>query len=109
MKICPKCFLPQLLDEEVLNSLSHDGKNYICPHCGQIESLEKLDPLRAHYLKVGMKRAQAAQYGLDGFGEPKLPRCEDGLPCTPLHCNRSIEECEHTEFKKSLVGGIDKK
>jgi hypothetical protein len=99
MKTCPRCFLPQLQDEEVLNSLAHDGSGYICIQCGQIESLTTLDPFRAHYLKVGLKRAQAGLYGLNEFGDPNLPRCKDGLPCTPLHCKRSIKECNHTEFK----------
>jgi len=51
----------------------------ICSTCGQIESLETLDPMRAHYLKVGLRRAQAAMYGLDENGNPKLPK-DESLP-----------------------------
>jgi hypothetical protein len=72
-RLCPRCKLPMNKDD-VLNALSHDGKTVICSTCGQIESLEKLDPMRAHYLKVGQRRAQAGMYGLDKDGNPNLPK-----------------------------------
>jgi hypothetical protein len=78
-KICPRCFLPTLADNEVLNSLSHDGKTYVCSQCGQIESLERLDPMRAQFLKLGQKRAQAGLYGLDKNRNPKLPSVNQKL------------------------------
>ena len=75
MKNCPRCHLPELEDEEVLNALSHDGKTYICSTCGKIESLEKLGQEGIAYgLRLGQRRAQAALYGLDENREPKLPK-----------------------------------
>lgn len=71
-KLCPRCRL-EMKDDPVLNAVSHDGKTEICSLCGLIESLEKLAPDRAYGLKVGQKRMQAAIYGLDEKGEPKLP------------------------------------
>lgn len=64
-------------EDDALNALSHDGKTVICSLCGQIESLEKFDPVRAHYLRVGQRRTQAALYGLDEKGNPKLPKEEE--------------------------------
>jgi len=72
-KLCPRCYLPMPSDD-AFNALSHNGKTVICSMCGQIESLEKFDPLRAYYLKIGQKRAQAALYGLDKNRNPKLPK-----------------------------------
>jgi len=72
-KICPKCYLPSLNDDNVFNALSHDGKTYICSDCGQIQSLEKLDPMRAEGLKLGQRQAQVALYGLDKDHNPNLP------------------------------------
>ena len=72
-KLCPRCYLP-MPSEDVLNCLSHDGKTVICSTCGQIESLEKLYPARAEGLRIGQIRAQAAIYGLDKNGNPKLPK-----------------------------------
>jgi hypothetical protein len=74
VKICPRCKLPELQDNDALNALSHDGKTYVCSTCGQIESLEKFDPARAYGLKLGQRRAQAALYGLDKKHNPKLPK-----------------------------------
>lgn len=79
MKLCPRCKLPTLEEEEVLNCLSHDGKTYICRMCGQIESFEKLCPSRAYGLKIGQRRAQAALYGLDENRNPKLPKSIVGV------------------------------
>jgi len=41
------------------------------------ESYVKFAPHLAYGLKVGQKRAQAALYGLDEHGEPKLPKGDD--------------------------------
>jgi len=57
-----------------LNALSHDGKTEICTMCAQIESLEKFSPERAYGLKTSQRRMQAAKYGLDEKGNPKLPK-----------------------------------
>jgi len=64
-----------MYDDPALNAISLDGKSEICSMCGQIETLEKLAPDRAYALKVGQRRMQAAKYGLDEKGDPKLP-CE---------------------------------
>ena len=72
-KLCPKCKLPMEQDD-VLNALSHNGKTVICSICGQIESFEKFDSARAEGLKIGQRRAQAAIYGLDQNGNPKVPK-----------------------------------
>jgi len=63
-------------EDSALNAVSHDGKTEICSMCGQIESLEKIAPDRAYGLKVSQKRMQAAKYGLDEKGNPKLPKCK---------------------------------
>jgi len=72
-RLCPRCFVNVLEKDDALNALSHDGKTVICSQCGQIESFEKLDPDRAYGLKIGLRRAQAALYGLDENRNPKLP------------------------------------
>lgn len=72
-KLCPRCKLPALHEDNALNALSHDGKTMICTTCGQIESYEKSAPHLAEGLKVGQRRSQAALYGLDESGNPKLP------------------------------------
>ena len=72
-KICPKCKLP-MEDNNALNSLSLDGKTTICSLCGQIESLERTAPHLAEGLKIALSRAQAAVFGLDKHGDPKLPK-----------------------------------
>lgn len=74
MKKCPKCKIGDMNDDDALNALSHDGTTYVCSTCGQIESLERLDPLRAEGLKIGLRRAQAAIFGLDKNNNPKLPK-----------------------------------
>lgn len=72
-KLCPRCKL-SMKDNPVLNARSHNGKLEICTTCGQIESLEALGISdQAEGLRVGQKRSQAAIYGLDEKGEPKLP------------------------------------
>ena len=76
VKLCPRCKL-EMSENPALNAVSHDGKTEICTLCGQIESLEKFATDRAYGLKVGQKRMQAAKYGLDEKGEPKLPRCAE--------------------------------
>ena len=73
-KNCPRCHLPAMEDDDALNARSHDGTMYICSQCGKIESLKTLDPMRAHYLEIGQRRAQAALYGLDEKGNPKIPK-----------------------------------
>lgn len=73
-RLCPWCKLPALEDDPALNAVSHDGKTEICSMCGQIESLERFDPMRAEGLRLGQRRAQAALYGLDKNRNPKLPR-----------------------------------
>ena len=72
-KNCPRCHLPEMNEDDTLNALSHDGKTYICTTCGQIESLERFSPDRAEGLRIGQRRTQAALYGLDEKGNPKLP------------------------------------
>ena len=74
MKKCPRCKIVDINDDDALNALSHDGKTYVCSTCGQIESLERLDPVRAEGLKVGLRRAQAAVFGLDKNNNPKIPK-----------------------------------
>jgi hypothetical protein len=74
MKLCPRCKLATLEDNDALNAVSHDGKTIVCATCGLIESLEKFDPARAEGLKLGQRRAQAAMYGLDKKRNPKLPK-----------------------------------
>jgi hypothetical protein len=62
-------------DDDVLNALSHDGKTVICTTCGQIESYEAMGLFDMVYgLKTGQRRSQAALYGLDEKGNPKLPK-----------------------------------
>ena len=73
IKLCPRCKLP-MEDDDVLNALSHDGKTVICSMCGQIESYKTLCPMRAEGLLIAQKRVQAAYYGLDKKGNPKLPK-----------------------------------
>ena len=73
MKTCPRCFLETLHDEDVLNAVSHDGKEVICSTCGRIESLERLNPALAMALKMGQRQVQAARYGLDKNRNPRLP------------------------------------
>ena len=76
-KTCPRCKLPALEVDNALNALSHDGKEYICSVCGQIEGFESIGAVHfAEGLKVGQRRAQAALYGLDEKGNPKIPREE---------------------------------
>lgn len=72
-RLCPRCFLP-MPDEDVLCSLSHDGKTVICSTCGQIESFEQVDYAKAEGLRMGQRHAQAALYGLDKNRNPKLPK-----------------------------------
>ena len=72
-KLCPRCKL-EMPDIPSLCALSHDGKTVICTLCGQIESMEQFDPSRAYGMKVGLRRMQAAKYGLDKNGNPKLPK-----------------------------------
>ena len=72
-RLCPRCFLP-MPDPDVLCARSHDGKTVICSMCGEIESFEKFDFARAEGLKIAQRRAQAALYGLDEHGDPKLPK-----------------------------------
>lgn len=75
MKNCPRCHLPELEDDDVLNALSHDGKTYVCSTCGKIESFEKLGlDAKAYGLKLAQRRSQAALYGLDENRNPKLPK-----------------------------------
>ena len=74
MPRCPRCKLLTLQDNSVLNALSHDGKTQICNVCAQIESFEKTAPHLAEELKVGLRRIQAAVFGLDKNGNPKLPK-----------------------------------
>ena len=73
MKLCPRCKL-EMNEDNALNALSHNGRTVICSTCGQIESLEKFDPARAYGLKFGQRQMQAAKYGLDKDGNPKLPK-----------------------------------
>ena len=73
MQRCPRCKLLTLQDNPALNALSHDGKTQICTTCAQIESFEKTVPHIAEGLKVGLRRTQAAVFGLDKDGNPKLP------------------------------------
>jgi len=64
--------------DDALNALSHDGKTIICTTCGQIESLEKLGAhAQAYGLKINQRRIQAAIYGLDKNGNPKLPKLKE--------------------------------
>ena len=74
MKRCPRCKMDTMEDDDVLNALSHDGKTYICSTCGRIESLERFRPDLAEGLKIAQRRAQAAIFGIDEKGNPKLPK-----------------------------------
>ena len=74
MSRCPRCKLMTLNDNPALNAVSLDGKTQICTTCGQIESLEKFAPDRAEGLKIGLRRTQAAVFGIDKNGNPKLPK-----------------------------------
>ena len=76
-KLCPRCKLPTLYDEEVMNCLSHDGKTYICQMCGKIESLRRISPSSAYGLKLSQRQAQAAMYGLDKDRNPNLPKVNE--------------------------------
>ena len=76
LNICPKCKL-MMSEDDALNAVSLDGKTIICSICGQTESLEKVAPDLAYGLKIGLRRAQAAVYGLDKHGDPKLPKEAD--------------------------------
>ncbi len=72
MKLCPHCKVFDIQDDDGLNALSHDGKSYICNQCAQIESLEPMG--MAEGLKIAIRRAQAAKYGLDKDHNPKVPK-----------------------------------
>jgi len=74
MPRCPRCKLFTLQDNPALNALSLDGKTQICNTCAQIETLEKTAPCIAEGLKIGLRRTQAAVFGLDKDGNPKLPK-----------------------------------
>ncbi|MBA7634073.1 hypothetical protein ES703_41652 [subsurface metagenome] len=76
-RLCPSCSLPMPTDD-ALCARSHDGKTVICSLCGQIESFEEADPARAEGFKLARRRAQAALYGLDEHGNPKLPKAGAG-------------------------------
>jgi hypothetical protein len=72
-RICPRCFLPMNKDD-VMNSLSHDNKIYICNQCGQIESMKGiLGPDSVYGLELGQRRIQAALYGLNKNRDPNTP------------------------------------
>jgi hypothetical protein len=77
-RICPKCFLPNpttsIEEDDVFNSLSHDGEVPICSRCGYIESLEATKPedITVYGLVLANERAQAALYGLVK-GRPNIP------------------------------------
>lgn len=75
MKLCPRCKL-EMNEDDALNALSHDGQQIICTLCAKIEGLEMFAPDRAYGLKIGLRRMQAAKYGLDEKGNPKLPKEE---------------------------------
>lgn len=77
IRLCPRCFL-QMAEEDVLNSLSHDGKTIVCSQCGHIESMSKLSPDSVYGLKLGQRRAQAAMWGLNKNRDPNLPKIEAG-------------------------------
>jgi len=73
MKRCPRCKLP-MQDNDALNAVSLDGKTIICTMCAQIESLERAAPHIAEGLKISQRRLQAAIFGLDDKGNPRLPQ-----------------------------------
>jgi hypothetical protein len=82
-RICPKCFLPAptvpIHDDDVMNSLSHNGEIYICSQCGQMESMGGLFGEEAVYgMTIGIERAQAALYGLIR-GRPATPVVKNPL------------------------------
>lgn len=71
-KLCPRCKL-EMNDDPALNARSHKDNSEICTLCGKIESLEKFAPDKAYGLRTGQRQMQAAKYGLDENGNPKLP------------------------------------
>jgi hypothetical protein len=90
-KLCQRCKVFPLDYNPAMNAVSHDGKTMICTNCGQIESFEKLDPVRAEGLKVGLRRTQAALYGLDENGDPKLPKDVEEEPELRLRKNALVK------------------
>ena len=75
-RLCPKCKLP-MSDNPALNARSHKEDKEICSECGMIEGYEAMGLSdRAYGLKVAQLRAQAAMYGLDEHGNPRLPTTE---------------------------------
>ncbi len=79
MKLCPRCKL-EMNEDSALNARSHKGNIEICSLCCQIEGLEALGISdRAYGLKVCQRQAQAAKYGLDKHGHPKLPKDRDEI------------------------------
>lgn len=64
-------------EDSALNARSHKDDTEICTTCGQIESYKAMGlTAKAEGLIVGQRRSQAALYGLDGDGQPKLPPVE---------------------------------
>lgn len=84
--------------DDVMNSMSHDGKTVICSQCGQIESLQTLSPDTVYGLKLGQRRAQAGMWGLDKNRDPKLPKIEVGSQ--ELWYDTETKEFELREKKK---------
>ena len=73
-KLCPRCKL-EMNDDPALNARSHKENIEVCTMCGQIESLEAVGAYaQAYGLKTNQRRVQAAIYGLDEKGNPKLPK-----------------------------------
>jgi hypothetical protein len=77
-RICPQCFLPNptspIDDDDVMNSLSHDGEIYICSRCGQMESMGGIfGDAMIYGLVIANERAQAALFGLVK-GRPNIPK-----------------------------------
>lgn len=82
----------------------------ICTECGRIESLEALNPDMAYGLKVGIRRAQAALYGLDENGDPKLPKDKEKEPVNQElsdYLNYAPREGVSPREKKELEKGLD--
>lgn len=76
-KLCPRCRLT-MNEDPALNARSHKGNVEICTTCAQIEGYRGAGLIGlAEGLEVGQRRVQAALYGLDKDGQPKLPPIED--------------------------------
>lgn len=76
-KLCPRCRLA-MNEDSALNARSHKDDTEICTTCGLIEGYRGAGLIgKAEGLEISQRRVQAALYGLDKHGQPKLPPVED--------------------------------